>query len=358
MSASLRQLERLAELVRQEDSSLNTLPLQPDGKYQTRRLTLAALTRETTDRLALNFRHRQADDFPMLFCAWGRARVGSTALLNLFGVAGLPAYFQPVKAVLRHALTGGEADPWLLPTRETQPHIASKDVAGPYLAAECLYIPLQLLIEAGYPPDKLHLLALDRDPVKSLASWLDKWSDRVSEPTLLQNYVLAALNAVRVESYGRRHGVPVTHYVYEASKDPVGAARALFRRLGLAHRFAESAVTDWAERGQLESEKSPIIHPREPAVYFVPGLHASHTAYRYRERSAARVTEAHRDILERYGVQDLYRANAEACAAELGLDRALFASISDEQRGTTRAVALEPGRGRHPTPLAGEAGTA
>jgi hypothetical protein len=358
MSASLRQLERLVELVRQEDSSLDAMPLNPDGKYQTRTLSLATLTREITDHLAQSFRHLHADEFPTLFCAWGRARVGSTALINLFGVAGLPAYFQPVKAVLRHALTGGKADLWLLPTPETQPHIVSKDVAGPYLRAECLFIPLQLLIEAGYPPEKLHLLLLDRDPTKSLASWLDKWSDRVAEPTLLQNYVLATLNAVRVESYARRHSVPVTHYVYEASKDAVGAARALFRRLGIAHRFAESAVTDWAERGQLESENSPIIHPREPAVYFVPGLHASHTAYRYRERSAVRVTAAHRDILDRYGVQDLYRANAEACAAELGLDHALFAGIPDARRGATRAVPPEPGRDRNSTPLVGAAETA
>ena len=32
--------------------------------------------------------------------------------------------------------------------------------------------PLQALIEAGYPPDRLKLILIDREPLTSLASWL------------------------------------------------------------------------------------------------------------------------------------------------------------------------------------------
>jgi len=329
-------LLQMAELVRHEHPSLATAWLEPDGKYQTRNLTLDALTAEVTATLAGGFKGLNRDDFPTLFSAWGKARVGSTALINLFGIAGLPAYFQPVKAILRHRLTGGAGDPWILPPPAEAPYILSKDVAGPYLLAECLYIPLQLLVEAGYPPDKLHLIVLDRDPAHSLASWLAKWSDRLPEERLLRNYVLAASNVARVTGYARRNGIPVTHYVYEASRDAVGSVRALFRRLGLADRFTEQAVTDWADKGQLDSDNSRIIHPREPAVYFVPGLHASDTAYRYRERPAAAVTEAHLELLARSGVQELYRASARACAADLGLDAAGAAMLLGAASGATR----------------------
>lgn len=319
-AGSFAPLQRIADLVLRDDPALATLPLEPDGRYQTAPTTLARLTREVTECLARGFRARAADEFPTLYCAWGKARVGSTALINLFGVAGLPAYFQPVKAVLRHILAGEAPEPWLPPPAASQPHIVSKDVAGPYLLAECFYLPLQLLIEAGYPADRLQLLLLDREPAKSLASWLDKWSDRLPEERLVGNYVLAALNAVRVEAYARRQGVPVTHYVYEASRDAVGAARALFARLGLADRFTARAVTDWGEMGQLGSERSHIIHPREPAVYFVPNLHASDTAYRHRDRGTGAVGEQHRELLVRTGVEQVYRDHACACAAELGLD--------------------------------------
>ena len=70
----------------------------PTGRqYQTRTVTLDTLMREVTDRLADGFRNRPPEDFPMLFSHGASARVGSTALNNLFGVAGLPSYYQPVE---------------------------------------------------------------------------------------------------------------------------------------------------------------------------------------------------------------------------------------------------------------------
>ncbi|HEY6963983.1 MAG TPA: hypothetical protein VI407_02095 [Erythrobacter sp.] len=320
--------ERLATLIRGGHPSLATRWLEPDGKYQTRGIALDTLTREVTDCLARHFRQRAPEDFPMLYCGWGKARVGSTALVNLFGIAGLPAYYQPVKAVLRHAVTGGAVRPWVVPMATAHPHIFSKDVAGPYLLAECLYIPLQMLVEAGYPVAKLHLIMLDREPTKALASWLAKWSDRVPEAVLVKHYVLAALNATRVERYARSQGVAVTHYVYEASRNPVASVRALFNRLGLATRFSDAGVTDWSEMGRLESQTARIIYPDEPAVYAVPGLHGEGTGYRYRDRGAA-ATDRYLDVLQRTGVEDVYRSSVRACVDDLGLDTAASTNLFD-----------------------------
>jgi hypothetical protein len=313
---------RMADLMRRQHPSLDTLLLEPDGKYQTRAVTLDALMREAAECLADGFRDRRREDFPMLYCAWGRCRVGSTALTNLFGVAGMPSYFQPVKVVLRHSLVGSTSAPWIVPSTADQPHIFSKEMAGPYVLAESLFLPLQPLIEAGYPADRLHLIMLDRDPASSLASWLEKWSDRIPESRLIHNYVVATLNALRVESYAKRHGVPVTHYVYEASKEAAQSVRSLFERIGLAARFSENAVTDWKERGQIESKDSGITFLSEPPVYTVSGIHGSDTAYRYRARKTASLSDAQLDVLQRYGIHDLYRASVEACVRDLGLDSA------------------------------------
>jgi hypothetical protein len=358
MSSALRHLDRLAELVRNGDHSLDAMPLRPDGKYQTRQVSLDTLTSEVKDRLSQGFRHLGEDEFPTLYCAWGKARVGSTALVNLFGLAGLPAYYQPVKAITRHVLTGAAAPPWMLPSRSVHPHVFIKDVAGPYLLAECLYIPLQLLIEAGYPASKLHLIVLDRKPANSLASWINKWSDRVSEDVLVRNYVIAALNVNRVKSYARRQGVPTTHYVYEASKDPVRSIQALFARLGLSDRFQEAVVTDWKETGQLDTENARIIYPEEPAVYFVAGLHGSGAGYNYRHRSTAALTGAQLDLLERTGVQDVYRASAAGCARDLGFDAATARSMfgSDFGRDRRKIGAAAANAAPRPSRSLGEAG--
>ena len=329
----LDQTRRLAELVRRDDPAIARLATTPDGKYQTRPIALDALTRAMTECLAVGFRGLAANDFPTLYCAAGKCRVGSTALTNLFGVAGLPSYYQPVKTIARHHLVGSIPASWILPRPDVEPHLFCKEMAGPYVLGECLFIPLQPLIEAGYPPDKLHLIVLDRDPASSLASWLSKWSDRVPPEHLLRNYVVAALNMIRVARYARATGIPVSHYVYEASKEPVHAVRALFERLGLLRRFRATAVTDWKEMGALESEHARVIYPKEPPVYVVPGLHSSDTTYRYRVRGSA-LTDAQQALLAETGVAEAYRVSARACIADLGLTgevaRRLFPAIITE----------------------------
>jgi hypothetical protein len=332
-ASSLATLERWAELVRRDSPSLATLPLMPDGKYQTHAMSLDDATRDVARCLAEGFQQIAADAFPMMYCAWGRCRVGSTALANLFGAAGLPSFFQPVKAVLRNVLTDSGCVPWQLPSAAVEPHIFCKDVGGPYLTAECLYIPLQMLIEAGYPADRLHLIMLDRDPSRSLASWLTKWSDRVPRDVLVSNFVVASLNALRVETYARRQGVATSHYIHEASKAPVQASAALFRHLGLEHRYSATAVTDWGGVEAFDTEKSRLIFTKEPSVYFVAGVHRAAPTYGYQPRGLGSVTDGDLDLLDRMGVPALYRACADACASELDLAasaaEAVFGPVSE-----------------------------
>jgi hypothetical protein len=82
-ATSADSLERIADLVRQQHSSLDTMLLSPVDQFQTRTVTLETLMREVTACLAVNFQHRPAKDFPMLYFACGKARVGSTALSTL-----------------------------------------------------------------------------------------------------------------------------------------------------------------------------------------------------------------------------------------------------------------------------------
>ncbi|WP_199902076.1 sulfotransferase family protein [Azospirillum sp. B506] len=312
-------LNRLSELMKRDDPSISTSWLEPDGKYQLQRFRLDRMTNSIAQSLGEGFRRIPPDQFPTLYYGWGRCRVGSTALANLFGVAGLPAYFQPVKAAMRNFLTGCPQTPWVPPSSREQPCLFSKEVAGPYLMAECLFIPLQILIEAGYPADRLHLILLDREPALSLASWFAKWSDRVPRSRLLKHFVIASLNAARVEAYAAREGVRTTHYVHEASRQPEKAAAALFRRLGLSDRFFAGAVTDWNGVEEFTSDRSSLIFTKEPDVYFVPGVHRAGSSYRYLDRDPGSVSDDDLALLDRMGIPDLYRSCAEACARELGI---------------------------------------
>jgi hypothetical protein len=327
------QLHLLADLVRRQHRSLETMMFEPDGKYQTRRVSLDVLSREVTECLASGFAGRADRDFPMHYFAWGKCRVGSTALTNLFGITGMPSYYQPLKSIMRHAFVDQPLSPWIIPLAGEQPNIFSKETAGPYVLAESLFNPLQLLIEAGYPPSRLHLIMLDREPASALASWLDKLGGCVSDQMLLQNYVVAALNAPRIESFAERHGIAVTHYVYEASKEAVQSVRTLFERLGLADCFSEHGVTDWRQTGKLKSNSSRISFGQEPAIYDLKNLHGSDTAYRFHARRTDSLSQAQRATLERCGVNEIYRASVRGCVRDLGLDAGaaerLFGQVSE-----------------------------
>jgi hypothetical protein len=326
-ATSADSLERIADLIRQQHSSLETMLLSPVDKFQTRTVTLETLMREVTECLAVNFRHRPADDFPMLYFACGKARVGSTALSNLFGMTGMPSYYQPLKAMLREALVGASLTPWIVPSATDEPRIFSKETIGPYVLAESLFNPLQLLIEAGYPPHRLHLIMLDREPASALASWLEKLISRAPESTLLRHYVIAALSAIQVAGYANRQGVPVTHYVYEVSKEAISSVRVLFDRLGLSSSFTENAVTSWREPQQGQVDNARVIFPSEAPIYKVPNLHTSDSGYRYQRRATTTLSETQLDILERCGVNEGYRASVAACVRDLGLSASTSARL-------------------------------
>lgn len=319
--------DQLADLIRRNDPSLDIMPLAPVGAFQSRTVTVRDLMGEVTACLAASFRNRPAPDFPMLYFACGKARVGSTALSNLFGMTGMPSYYQPLKAMLRDALVGWELKPWIVPSATDSPCIFSKETVGPYVLAESLFNPLQLLVDAGYPRDRMHLIALDREPASSLASWLDKLISRASADTLTTNYIVAALNAARVASYAQQQDIPVTHYVYEVSKDAVASVRVLFDRLGLTGSFTENAVTSWPAPGQAQVNNARVIFPSESAIYKVPNLHTSDSAYRYQQRVTTSLNEAQLDLLERCGVNDIYRASVAACVRDLCISAATAAQI-------------------------------
>jgi hypothetical protein len=323
-------LYRLIDLIKTDANALDHFPLSPDGRYQTRTVTLNQLTREVTESLAEGFVNRPRDDFPTLYCSWGKCRVGSTALTNLFGVAGLPSYYQPVKTIARYKMLGADGDPWRLHSSSVKPEIYSKEMAGPYLLAETVFNPLKCLVEAGYPSERIQLLVLDRNPYKSLASWLHKWSDKRPAETLLDNFVLSSLNVSRMKRYANSKGIVITHFVYEASRKPELAIQALFNRLGLSSYYRPNLVTNWDEVGALASEKSRIIFPNEPPVYVVPGLHSSETRYLYKERDSSSLTDGQREIVSLTGLPELYEESVQACIRELEFNDEFCGGVFDQ----------------------------
>jgi len=187
------------------------------------------------------------------------------------------------------------------------------------------------LVAAGYPAQKLHLLVLDRDPYAALSSWIARWPDRVPRPRLVEHFVLSSLQIRRMRSYARANGIAMTHYVYEASRRPMEAIAALFRRLDISPQFHPGVVRDWNERGALASKQSSISFPVEPPIYVVPGLHSSEKQYGYKSRDTGNLSEADRRLVSELALPQLYQESVAACIRDLGFDRSLSAQMFEPE---------------------------
>lgn len=312
--------ENLVTQIRNNDTRLMDRVLEPDGYFQTRRTTLSEITRAITELNKKGFRGRSAEDSPTIIVGWGKCRVGSTALTNLFGIAGILAYYNPIKTAVRHFVLNSPAEAWHVPSRAEHNFVFAKEMSGPYFLADCTVNPLQILVEAGYPASRIELLVLDRDPYRSLAGWLNIWGHLLSQERLVQHYVLSALNAIRIKEFAIKVGIRTSHYVYEASRIPDMAISKMFRRFGVQQLYRGEVVDGWNERGALASEHSKIIFPVLPQpIKTIPGMHASEPRYLYKERSADRISSEHKALIERTGVIECYRETALCCANELGI---------------------------------------
>jgi hypothetical protein len=163
---------------------LESIRFEPDGRFQKTTVTLPQIH----ELLILHGRDaiagRAGDALPTLILILGKCRVGSTPLANLFGMAGIPTIYQPLKTTLRYALLEEPAPAWRLPA---EPVMVIKETVGPYVLPECCFNPLHVLLEAGYPIEPLKVVLLERDPHATFDSWLRHWSDRRLAETLLTN---------------------------------------------------------------------------------------------------------------------------------------------------------------------------
>lgn len=320
--------ERLRDAATADAPDLIDIPLLADGRYQTSEVTIRAVSSYVSEVLRKGFAH--VTDFPLLIVGWGRCRVGSTAITNLFGMAGVAAYYQPVKTIARFRLVGQEGSPWHLPAGT--PVLFAKEMAGPYVPYEALFNPLHCLLAAGWPADRLRLLVLDRTPLASLDSWMGKWQAKIGRQRVIENFVLSTANYERMRAFAQREGVALTHFPYEASRAPEETVRWLFERLGIGDRFGDRVLTGWGASGDLNSADAKIVYPVEPEPYVVPGLHGNLDAYRYQPREISQLTEAEAAVADDEMIASSYRASVDGFCRELRVSaewrQKLFASAN------------------------------
>ncbi len=312
----------LEDILSVDLEDLCKIPLKLNECYQRRPATMQDLFDEVVESLGDSLSERSDEAFPHLVCISGNCRTGSTALTNLFGVAGWPAYYQPLKTHLRQRLYGETGDVWQPPIAAEHPFVAIKEMIGPYTLADCLFDPLKILTEAGYPRDRIHVVLLDRDPYECLGSWKEKWAGRLTPAELHRNFAFAAVNSQRLRDSALAQQIDALSYVYALTRWPDEAVTALFQRLGSA---APSGVTDWGDNGDLESDQSRVRYPNEPPAYRFVGLHSSRDSYAFTGRGADGLTKGDRLMIEQIGLVEAYAGSVGNSCQDLPIS----ASVAD-----------------------------
>jgi hypothetical protein len=243
-------------------------------------------------------------------------RNGTTVLLRVFGAAGVPAYYQPLKNVLRWQMQG-EVRPWSLPAGG---RVYLKETLGPYTLLEAGFNPLAALLEAGLPRERLRVFVAGRAPLNAWASWFGWWGQVTTTGIFQQAY--ETVEAIRRQALAL--GIPTAVFLYEAIRDNGCelAVERLFNWAGIP--YAVNAVRGWLALPPFGSEGSNIFLPDEPPVFDVPGLHdkvetANALGYFARSRDRLALREADVAQLRAGGVARIYEAWRQECQRGLGL---------------------------------------
>ncbi len=196
---------------------------------------------------------------PNIILGVGPCRSGTTAMLRVFAEAGIDAWSQPIKTTLRDFLNG-KPNPYVF-TVPDKPVIFIKETLGADTREESTLNPLAVLLDAGVPAEKLHVLALTREPLATVDSWI-----RVIKKSSPEELVAHALQAItttaRIKQQADRLGISTNSFVYESLRDnqPSSVIEKLFNRLGLP--FSSSILENW------------LIQPLEhhPHLHLIPQL--------------------------------------------------------------------------------------
>jgi len=207
---------------------------------------------------------------PRILLAVAPCRSGTTVQLRMFSAVGIPSYYQPLKAIMRREAQGMEGD-FEIPQEDI---IFIKETLGPYSHAESTFNPLDVLLQAGYPKDKITLIIEMREPLSTLTSWIEAdLSLRENRTALFVNFITAYKTIPQVLRRAQEREIHFVPYLYEVQRDtdPANAAAGLLSSLDLV--YSDSAVAGWERLPPFGSAESKIFYPLEPSLYHNDSQH-------------------------------------------------------------------------------------
>lgn len=243
---------------------------------------------------------------PKLIMIVGPCRTGTTALANNFVKAGITSYMQPIKSMRRALELGGEIAPWNI---KQEDYAITKETIGVDTPAD-FFDPVQILLDLGYPKEKLVLIPIIRDPRQTYVSWKCLWG-KADLQKFIQSYELI----LQIKNKAEHIGIKTIPYVHEVIRDnSVGAVvTKLFQELSLS--INQRNTTDgW---GAFKNGGDHLRFYDDPPERFIAEIQRRE-AYEYQDRLFAE--DDARLIANNPILSEIYDSFRKACEKALGFD--------------------------------------
>jgi len=277
----------------------------------------------SVDMISSHVKIPLAGSLPRIILAVAPCRSGTTVQLRMFSAVEIPSYYQPLKAIMRREAQGMEGD-FEIPPEDT---IFIKETLGPYSHAESIFNPLEVLLQAGYPKEKVTLLIEMREPLSTLTSWMEAdLSLRENRTALFANFITAYKTIPKILQQAQEGEFQFLPYLYEVQRDtdPANAAARLFSCLQLV--YTDSVVAGWEHLPQFGTAESRIFYPLEPSLYYNDPQHdvaATSKGLGYTKKDEQSIDDTllpgEVAIIEQEGLPVIYERMRELVANVLGI---------------------------------------
>ncbi|MEA2088863.1 MAG: hypothetical protein U9O55_03435 [Patescibacteria group bacterium] len=235
------------------------------------------------------------EQLPKIILLCGPCRTGTTALSNVFVQAGIESHMQPLKSIRRAKENDEQIPIWQVGNNNKIIH--SKETFGLKDKAE-FFNPAEILLNLGYPPERLIVIGMLRNPMQTFISWKRLYGESMKEENLLRAFLLT--DAIR--KFCHKCGIQMIFYVHEAIRNnkPEVVISSLFQKLGI--NSSSSHLVDWRESpkfGDKDPRNRHLCFYDSPPKKFIEGVR-DWGGYQYRNHPVPGTNHLPQDMFKIY----------------------------------------------------------
>jgi hypothetical protein len=174
--------------------------------------------------------------------------------------------------------------------------------------------PVEILLLNGYPPERLHLITILREPAATFASWERMWGS-ADDNNLIKSFKIVQ----HINKFYKSSGIHTLSYVHEAIRDndPGVVIKKLIRKISYGQISYSPQAVDWTQGPKFGDIGSNIIFYDNPPEKFIHGVREG-LGYGFYESGTKSVT-INELRLKQNGLYDIYNEIKACCEADLDI---------------------------------------